>query len=224
MKLLSALLTVSWASWAAASGCDADNCARAVTGTAHGLAFQSSARADCSSFFQATVYPAPVTSTVTTTIFPFTAVQTSTSTIIEQTDTLYPLTKTDFSATTTVVDLDTYTTTLVAAATVTDFITTGTTTVQPEKRTVTPVFQPLKRTVTICTTPSGTVQPSSVPTYASACSGVVRYSSACSCWGASATTVSRHEKLTELPFNDSNFFFADYRVNTNLIYYNDHHR
>ena len=33
-----------------------------------------------------------------------------------------------------------------------------------------------------------TVVPSSVPSYASACSGTSRYSSACSCWGITATT------------------------------------
>lgn len=31
-----------------------------------------------------------------------------------------------------------------------------------------------------------TVFPTAVPTYASACSGAVRYSSACACWGVSA--------------------------------------
>lgn len=31
-----------------------------------------------------------------------------------------------------------------------------------------------------------TAFPTAVPTYASACSGAVRYSSACSCWGVSA--------------------------------------
>lgn len=35
-----------------------------------------------------------------------------------------------------------------------------------------------------------TVVPSSVPTYASACSGSVRYSSACSCWGVAKSTVT----------------------------------
>ena len=35
-----------------------------------------------------------------------------------------------------------------------------------------------------------TVEPSSIPTYASACSGSVRYSSACSCIGVTATTIT----------------------------------
>src|ERR1700722_17450261 len=33
-----------------------------------------------------------------------------------------------------------------------------------------------------------TVAPSSAPTYASACSGTARYSSACSCWGITVVT------------------------------------
>ncbi|CZS91976.1 uncharacterized protein RAG0_02542 [Rhynchosporium agropyri] len=37
---------------------------------------------------------------------------------------------------------------------------------------------------------SGTVKPTSIPTYASACSGTARYSSACSCFGATRTTVT----------------------------------
>lgn len=41
-----------------------------------------------------------------------------------------------------------------------------------------------------------TVQPSSVPTYASACSGTVRYSSACSCWGITAKTTTAPTPLT----------------------------
>ena len=37
------------------------------------------------------------------------------------------------------------------------------------------------------TTEAGvTVFPTAVPTYAAACSGAVRYSSACSCWGVTA--------------------------------------
>lgn len=39
----------------AANGCNADNCARAVTGTRRGDAFVTSAKADCSSFMTKTV-------------------------------------------------------------------------------------------------------------------------------------------------------------------------
>ncbi|KAJ9643365.1 hypothetical protein H2201_004364 [Coniosporium apollinis] len=41
-----------------------------------------------------------------------------------------------------------------------------------------------------------TIQPSAVPTYASACSGAVRYSSACSCWGVPKSTVTAAAPLT----------------------------
>lgn len=39
------------------NGCNADNCARAVTGTRDGLPPISSRKADCSSFMRATVTP-----------------------------------------------------------------------------------------------------------------------------------------------------------------------
>lgn len=39
------------------NGCNADNCARAVTGTREGLPPISSRKADCSSFMRATVTP-----------------------------------------------------------------------------------------------------------------------------------------------------------------------
>jgi len=48
--------------------------------------------------------------------------------------------------------------------------------------TVTPWLQVNKRQVT--------ETPSNIPTYASACSGAVRYTSACSCLGAEATTIT----------------------------------
>ena len=41
-----------------AAACNADNCARSVTGTARGLPAQSSAKKDCESFFRTTLYPA----------------------------------------------------------------------------------------------------------------------------------------------------------------------
>lgn len=41
------------------NGCNADNCARAVTGTREGLLPTSSRSADCSSFMLATVTPKP---------------------------------------------------------------------------------------------------------------------------------------------------------------------
>jgi len=97
------------------AGCNADNCARAVTGT-NALPALSIRQADCSSFQLTTVTPSAVTVTNTVTITPA------------------PPVKRD-----------------------------------NEKRQV-------------------TVVPTAVPTYASACSGTVRYASACSCWGITAHT------------------------------------
>lgn len=97
-------------------GCNADNCARAVTGTRSGkMPDVSSRMADCSSFMLATVTPEPTT--VVTTV-----------------------------------------------------------TITVEKRGL--------------EARQATVHPSVVPVYASACSGTARYSSACSCWGITATTTT----------------------------------
>ncbi|KAL6901194.1 hypothetical protein GGI43DRAFT_383534 [Trichoderma evansii] len=52
------------------NGCNADNCARAVTGTRDGLLPISSRKADCSSFMRATVTPNAVTTTITVTVHP----------------------------------------------------------------------------------------------------------------------------------------------------------
>ncbi|EON70097.1 hypothetical protein W97_09363 [Coniosporium apollinis CBS 100218] len=101
---IATLLTLTGVSFASLAprqgGCSADNCARAVTGTRRGDVAQSSARADCSSFFARTVT-----------------------------------------------------------------VTAG-------------------NTETITQTPT----PTAVPTYATACSGAARYSSACSCFGVTAST------------------------------------
>jgi hypothetical protein len=43
-----------------AAACNADNCARAVTGTIRGPAAQSSAKKDCESFFRTTLSPTTV--------------------------------------------------------------------------------------------------------------------------------------------------------------------
>jgi len=102
------------------ASCDADDCARAVTGTRTGKVPNISSReADCSSFQITTVTPAPSTVTAFTTV----------------------------------------------------------TSIPPHKRDAI-----AERQVTIT--------PVSVPTYASACSGAVRYKSACSCWGITATVTT----------------------------------
>ncbi|KAI9774371.1 MAG: hypothetical protein M1840_004265 [Geoglossum simile] len=98
--------------------CNADNCARAVTGTRAGAIPLATRLADCASFFQVTVTPANVTQVVTVTAG--------------------------------------------AAA---------------------------KRHVGVKVR-QVTAVPTDVPTYATACSGIVRYSSACSCAGITKATVT----------------------------------
>ncbi|KAK8121285.1 hypothetical protein PG999_005405 [Apiospora kogelbergensis] len=105
------------------NGCNADNCARAVTGTRLGSASVSAYRQDCTSFLSGTV--TPPTSTATVTVTPDTC----------DDDEQAPLT----------------------------------------------FRREVKRTDAAVT-----AFPTAVPTYAAACSGAVRYSSACSCWGVSA--------------------------------------
>jgi hypothetical protein len=97
---------VLWLGLATAS-CNADNCARAVTGTDQGLQVQSSHKQDCSSFFRRTSTPTPVTETVTATYYPQTVTQTAitstghaTSTVYSKTATLYSTTSTQTLSTT----------------------------------------------------------------------------------------------------------------------------
>ncbi|OAA56414.1 Phospholipase A2 [Cordyceps fumosorosea ARSEF 2679] len=96
--------------------CNSDNCARAVTGTRRGDAFETTAKADCSRFMTKTVTGSVVTVTNTVTI-------------------------------------------------------TG----APKASDVTVMNRDM-----------------TVPSYASACSGTSRYSSACSCWGITAGTTTVH--------------------------------
>ncbi|KAK6342052.1 hypothetical protein TWF730_001534 [Orbilia blumenaviensis] len=128
--------------------CNADNCARAVTGTAVKLALESR-RADCSSFFRTTVTPDVFTEVVWETVTPFTV------TPVTNTETVFVATVTEYNT----------------VATTTSFITQ-----QP------PVKRGLDRRAV-------TEVPSVVPAYASPCSGTVRYSSACSCWGVAHETI-----------------------------------
>ncbi|KAK1238085.1 hypothetical protein MKX08_002664 [Trichoderma sp. CBMAI-0020] len=104
------------------NGCNADNCARAVTGTREGLLPISSRKADCSSFMRATVTPEATTTTITITVHPD----------------ITPKPKNDANY---------------AAV---------------------------------------TVYPTAVPAYASSCENAKQYSSACSCWGITANTVTAH--------------------------------
>lgn len=167
MQLFRALLILGQGIALTRAACNADNCARAVTGTQKGLAFQSTAKADCSSFFKATVFPTTVTKTEYTTVFPSTTTQTVVAATVSEQSTVYPFTERPLTTVTTVSQTTTFSTAIVTS-----------TSLIPGIR----LYKRDDAQESICV-------PSLVPTYASACSGVVRYSSACSCFGASKTTV-----------------------------------
>ncbi|KAH7324287.1 hypothetical protein B0I35DRAFT_475546 [Stachybotrys elegans] len=142
--------------------CNADNCARAVTGTFRGL--QATRLADCSAFMQCTVTPVPITQTT------------------HITETLDPVTETSVTG---------LTETSSATVTVTQTLPWGEVKRRDEG-------EPTATPITNC--------PSVVPTYASACSGVVRYESACACGGISksyttleAETIIVSKFATETP-------------------------
>ncbi|KAL1874424.1 hypothetical protein VTK73DRAFT_301 [Phialemonium thermophilum] len=143
------------------STCNRDNCLRAI------VASNFPARpgtADCKSYFLTTVTPRPVTKyvTVVNTISP----TTTAAVTVTQTD---DQTATDVVS---VVETDVVSYTRTQIVDVTD-VETVTVTV-PQRQT------PVKR--------QATAVPSNIPSYASACSGSVRYSSACSCIGVTAST------------------------------------
>ena len=149
MNFFSTLLALGQGiAFAHAASCNADNCARAVTGLQRGSAAYATAQADCASFFQATATPCTSTSTVYVFIFPSTIISTVIASTETDVTTVYPSTETDLTTVATIL-----------------------------VRTIAP----------LCST--STSLPSSVPKYASACSGTARYSSACSCFGATQTTV-----------------------------------
>ncbi|MCJ1245337.1 hypothetical protein MMC30_002541 [Trapelia coarctata] len=126
MKVIFGLLLSLMPAALAAGKCNADNCARAVTGTRRGPSFAPSAQADCSSF-------------------------------LLQTSTGPSVTVTEF----------TYITTTVGGPT--------------EPASIVP------RNPVVETPPPA---PKAIPAYASPCSGSVRYSSACSCYGITAETIT----------------------------------
>ncbi|MCJ1389204.1 hypothetical protein MMC18_002059 [Xylographa bjoerkii] len=167
-----------------AASCSADNCARAVTGTANGLASQSSHKQDCSSFFDVTVTPGTTTFTHTATVTPTTVTQTVVQTVITQTVVAATASGTTTDATITltavITDIETVTvSTVVITTTVSTVVVAAS---APAKLKLRDGFEQriAPRAVT--------VSPSSVPTYASACSGTARYSSACSCFGVTHST------------------------------------
>ncbi|PVH73716.1 hypothetical protein DL98DRAFT_44338 [Cadophora sp. DSE1049] len=133
--------------------CNADNCARAVTGTAKGLPAQSARSADCASFFQYTYVPPTFTRTV-------------------------------------------YFTPYLTQSTTTTLATTSTQTVTATTSSYSNVLQnqPARRAEDT----GSLIIPSSVPAYASPCSGTVRFSSACACWGFSPVTQTAAAPTTVL--------------------------
>ncbi|KAL2062320.1 hypothetical protein VTL71DRAFT_6586 [Oculimacula yallundae] len=141
--------------------CGADNCLRAVRNTQP--AFSGRGTADCSSYFRATVTPRTVTFTATSYI-----TSTPSAVTLTQSNTL-TITPPTITSVTSVVQTSTPDprTTVV---TDTSSITTSTTVTRAA----------IKRQVT--------ASPSNIPSYASVCSGAVRYSSACSCIGVTRTT------------------------------------
>jgi len=121
---------------------------------------------DCMSYFLTTVTPATSTSTVTVT------------------------------ATATTTDLFTVTNIVTLTSVISDVI------VVPETATVTVDARrkrnsiPLARPAVDLVARQMTVAPSSIPAYASACSGSVRYSSACSCIGVTKSTTTAPTPIT----------------------------
>ncbi|MCJ1291374.1 hypothetical protein MMC34_002917 [Xylographa carneopallida] len=178
------LALLQYVSSSLAASCSADNCARAVTGTTNGLATQAAHKQDCSSFFAVTVTPGTTTITHTATITPATVTQTVTGAVVTQT-VVVPVSETTTDAT---VD--------VTAATITDIVTVTLSTAIVTTTVATVVVQQsspaklkLRDGFEQRVAPRAvTVSPSSVPTYASACSGTARYSSACSCFGITHST------------------------------------
>lgn len=155
--VLFVLVTEALASVLQRDGCNADNCARAVTGTRYAPDVQASHTADCSSFMMQTITPATPTATVTLTGTSYSVVGSNAK------RTAAPLAKKD-GLKLRDANLDS----LLLAPTVTAAAAT-TTAAGVKARQV-------------------TVEPDCVPIYASACSGAVRYSSACSCAGITVRT------------------------------------
>lgn len=200
------------------SSCNHDNCLRAVIAS-NAKPYSASASADCVSFFQQTVTPCAsdastvfVTSTATQTVatptstalvtFPLTVstetlaitvpyITTDTTqnvSVIVSTVNIQPTVFSTFTTTTT----ETAIVTITSAKTLYAFSPSPTpTAVQvPRKEKIeAEVLKP--RLASQCPV---TLIPSAVPTYASACSGTARYSSACACIG-----VTQKTQTTTLP-------------------------
>ncbi|KAK2757461.1 AAA family ATPase [Colletotrichum kahawae] len=141
--------------------CNANNCARAVTGTRLGPQTQASRRADCSSFQRTTITRFETTTFVTVT----------SSATFDFTRTVAPSTVT---VTTTVPPI------IINPSLSVDF---------PEPPIVTSFPGPNRRDLEGRQLVSSVLFPP-VPFYASACSGAAAYRSACSCWGITPSFVT----------------------------------
>ncbi|KAI9740804.1 MAG: hypothetical protein M1835_003123 [Candelina submexicana] len=152
------------------TACNADNCLRAVRATAATRLPQASS--DCSSFLKATVTPATVTSTASTTT------TTTVVSTVTQTQTTYSI----------IGDGSQVTARDALPEPSIEARINSPNAPQLGRRDDVKIPSPNKESPVTLAARQATVVPSSVPTYASACSGTVRYSSACSCIGVTATT------------------------------------
>ncbi|KAI6707882.1 hypothetical protein JHW43_009592 [Diplocarpon mali] len=206
-----AVVALSAGSVQATSRCFADNCLRAVIASSQ-KPFASSALKDCLSALvtTVTVTPTPVTSlvrvtqtaasvTVTRTISASTVVSTTVSQTSYQTSTqVISTTRTSsvsFTITQTVNPVVTATTYASVTTTVTSVVPCGGT----KKRFVKLARNGEEKKLVWFTKPGLLVQPATrravetplaYPSYASACSGTARYSSACSCLGLTLKTTT----------------------------------
>ncbi|KAF9877146.1 hypothetical protein CkaCkLH20_05412 [Colletotrichum karsti] len=137
--------------------CNANNCARAVTGTRHGPATQALRRADCSSY------------------------QRTTYTIFSNTESII-LTTLSSTFTRTVAP-----TTVTVTTTVTPFVLPTVTIDFPEPPVITAFSEPERRDLGDLDARQLVPSFKPIPFYASACDGSLAYKSACSCWGITAT-------------------------------------
>ncbi|KAF5506438.1 S-antigen protein [Colletotrichum siamense] len=161
MKYQVYLAAAAAAFGAADAQCNANNCARAVTGTRLGPQTQASRRADCSSFQRTTITRFETTTFVTVT---------SSAT--------FDVTRTFAPSTVTV-------TTTVPPIIIDPSFSIG----LPEPPVVTSFSGPDRRDLEGRQLVSSAIFPP-VPFYASACSGASAYRSACSCWGITASFVT----------------------------------
>ncbi|KAE9379735.1 hypothetical protein N431DRAFT_527158 [Stipitochalara longipes BDJ] len=142
---------------------------------------------DCSSYFRTTVTPATVTVTNTASHTTSTATSLTNTAVLTSTQTKVVTLTTPVTTTSIETDFTTYTVT-VEPVTVVTF----------DKRQL-------------------TVVPSSIPAYASACSGSVRYSSACSCVGVTKSTVTAVAPSTTITVTQSFTTTSTYQTTTSTI-------